>query len=112
MESKKAHEKRENVFRKSGLDGLVHAFAFTNLFSGEKSLGNKIMNYTMYKSGVVDYPMRFAAGFFTEIALEAAVVTYSIMEIYHNNSAYMLANMSLKILPRVIDSLGTIDRKA
>ena len=87
----------------TGMDGLVHGLAFTNLYSGKESWGDKIMNKTMYLSGSVRNPVRFAFGMGLAAIVEIGFLAYGSYESAKGNWWYLEGNVVLKGLARLID---------
>ena len=98
----------EFPLRVTGIDGLLHSFSFWNLHSGRNTLGDRIMHWTMYKPGPVDFPVQFATMFTAEALAEAVFLGYGIYEAYGGNYDYLLANAALKIGLRIPSAFSKI----
>ena len=81
-------------------DGFTLSAAFLNFYSGDSSLGDRIMNWTM-PNGPADNSWYFVGGLFTEVLCEAGAITGSFYT--DNPMNYLLINASIKTVPRMID---------
>ena len=90
---------------RSFFDGAVHLLVFTNLYNGEGSPGDKIMDRTMYRLGVVDRPYAFMGGMFSGAALEIGIPLYAALTDQFAWKEVLLADLALKTVPRMLERL-------
>ncbi len=86
-------------------DGFFHWLTFANIYNGYDSLGDKIINWTMYKKGPVDKPLSFASGFVSGFVSEFAVPIYLTSLDNVNWYTVLAGNIAIKTIPRGLETL-------
>ena len=100
----------EEITKKCGVirsyfDGFANLFSYSNLYQGRDSLGDKIIHLTN-NSRILNKPVAFASGYFTELATEIVVPIYiasssDSIRWYH----VLLADLVIKTIPRGLERI-------
>ena len=79
--------------------GAVNLLSFTNLYSGEASLGDRLTRWTVSTEDSTQSPVPFAAGYASALVSELALPIYAITDL-ENQWPLLAIDAGIKIIPR------------
>ena len=84
--------------RRCFFDGLINTLAYTNLYLGKKSWGEKITRRTW--RSFQRHPTSFSTGRLSAIVTEAGIATTCVVT---DHPKYLLVDLAIKLIPRAAE---------